>query len=544
MSELSPRLGLPFLMAAQAQKHVTHNEALLRLDQVTQLVLQALDATDPPADPDEGQVWALGAAPTGAWAGRGGDLALWFDGAWQFVTPGAGWQAGFGTAAVVFDGSAWIAPDLPALQNLPGVGINASFDATNRLSVAAEATLLTHEGAGHQLKINKAVPADTASLLYQTGFSGRAEMGTAGSDDFALKVSPDGAAWYDALIASRTSGLVSLPNGLSVSGALTLPADSVTRAALTSGAALSLIGRSANSAGAVADIAAGTDHQVMRRSGAAIGFGALALNQPAAVTGSLGLANGGTGAATAAAARINLGLGNAATADVTSGDTDITIGRLMRTRDHGLGVAITLTAGDNLNNLPRRSAFYFNPLSANTAGNNYPVSSAGSLLQVSDGNSGRATQIFTRFGTAATHVRSLGSGEIWSPWREIYTQASILGTVSQSGGVPTGAIIQRGSNANGEFVRFADGTQICWVPSAVQEIATASGGIHQSALYEINLPAAFAGDYAGSVSVTGTTIAWGNARRIGVATAQVRLFRGTSDSSPVGYIACFFGRWL
>ncbi|MCP3177314.1 hypothetical protein MJO47_09405 [Desulfuromonas sp. KJ2020] len=40
--------------------------------------------------------------------------------------------------------------------------------------------------------------------------------------------------------------------------------------------------------------------------------------------------------------------------------------------------------------------------------------------------------------------------------------ADILGTVSQSGGVPTGAIIERGSNANGEYVKFADGTLICW----------------------------------------------------------------------------------
>ena len=44
---------------------------------------------------------------------------------------------------------------------------------------------------------------------------------------------------------------------------------------------------------------------------------------------------------------------------------------------------------------------------------------------------------------------------------EVFKQANILGTVSESGGVPTGAIIQRGSNANGEFVRYADGTMIC-----------------------------------------------------------------------------------
>jgi hypothetical protein len=42
-----------------------------------------------------------------------------------------------------------------------------------------------------------------------------------------------------------------------------------------------------------------------------------------------------------------------------------------------------------------------------------------------------------------------------------YKRANILGTVSQTAGVPTGAIVQTGSNANGTYVRFADGTQIC-----------------------------------------------------------------------------------
>lgn len=214
MSELSPRLGLPFLMAAQAQKHVTHNEALLRLDQVTQLVLQALAATEPPEDPAEGQVWALGPAPAGDWAGQGGDLAAWFDGAWHFVTPAPGWQAGFGAELRIFDGSDWVAPGAVTLDNLPGLGINATHDATNRLSVSAPATLLGHEGAGHQLKLNKAADTDTASLLFQTDFSGRAEMGTAGTDDFSVKVSADGSAWHDGLVVARASGAVSAPNGL------------------------------------------------------------------------------------------------------------------------------------------------------------------------------------------------------------------------------------------------------------------------------------------------------------------------------------------
>ena len=33
--------------------------------------------------------------------------------------------------------------------------------------------------------------------------------------------------------------------------------------------------------------------------------------------------------------------------------------------------------------------------------------------------------------------------------------------MAQSGGVPTGAVIESGSNADGAYTRWADGTQIC-----------------------------------------------------------------------------------
>jgi len=56
----------------------------------------------------------------------------------------------------------------------------------------------------------------------------------------------------------------------------------------------------------------------------------------------------------------------------------------------------------------------------------------------------------------------------------LYGRDSILGTVSQAGGVPTGAVIERGSNANGEYVRYADGTQICWVSSVTLSFLNAS----------------------------------------------------------------------
>ena len=71
----------------------------------------------------------------------------------------------------------------------------------------------------------------------------------------------------------------------------------------------------------------------------------------------------------------------------------------------------------------------------------------------------------------------------------------IVGTVSQSGGVPTGAIVERGSTANGEFVRFADGTQICSHTLPTTSIAlsvTYAGAWRRSSPRSWSFPATFA----------------------------------------------------
>ena len=212
MPQSSSRLALPLIQPAQAQKHVTHNAAIEMLDALVQLTLQAIDATTPPVAPAEGEAWALGPAPTGAWAGQPGMVASFRGGGWLFLTPQTGWQAwvtGLGDIRV-YDGTTWVAiggSGAPSFQNLPGVGINATSDATNKLAVSADATLLNHAGGGHQLKINKSAPPDTASLLFQSGFSGRAEMGLAGADDFAIKVS-DGVTWFPGLSVLGASGAV------------------------------------------------------------------------------------------------------------------------------------------------------------------------------------------------------------------------------------------------------------------------------------------------------------------------------------------------
>lgn len=218
----SPILSLPYIAAAQAQKHVTHNEALADLDVLVQLAAIEFDATNPPASPAEGDVYVLGAGAVAAWAGNAeGTIAAFQEGAWVFVTPKSGWIAGDGTGAAVrvWDGSVWQPVSGSAPSSVPTLGVNATADTTNRLSVNAEATLLNNDGAGHQLKLNKSTATDTASLLFQTAFSGRAEMGTAGSDDFFVKVSADGGTWYNAITVDAASGDVTVPN-LTATGAL------------------------------------------------------------------------------------------------------------------------------------------------------------------------------------------------------------------------------------------------------------------------------------------------------------------------------------
>lgn len=77
----------------------------------------------------------------------------------------------------------------------------------------------------------------------------------------------------------------------------------------------------------------------------------------------------------------------------------------------------------------------------------------------------------------------------------------IVGTVSQSGGIPTGAIIERGSNANGEYIRWADGTQICTrLVSGLGPINTASGNVFISGVISgFTYPASFSGVAAASI---------------------------------------------
>ena len=78
----TPNLGLPYSLAAQSQKHVTHNEAIRALDAIVQL--SVLDRDLAAAN---GARYIVAVSPKGAWSGHAGDIAAYQDGAWAFYDP-------------------------------------------------------------------------------------------------------------------------------------------------------------------------------------------------------------------------------------------------------------------------------------------------------------------------------------------------------------------------------------------------------------------------------------------------------------------------
>ncbi|WP_319529268.1 DUF2793 domain-containing protein [uncultured Cohaesibacter sp.] len=220
--ENTTNLALPYLVGSQDQKHVTHNEALRILDTVVQLSVLDRNLTSPPSEPDEGERHIVAAGASGDWEGWDDSVAAYLDGGWVRLIPGTGWFAWVEAevAICVFNGTGWVLfTDFVVESGVGTWGINTLADETNRLAVKSDAVLVSHDdvtpGSGDvQVKINKSTSANSGTFLFQTDWSGRAEMGLAGEDDFSFKVSPDGASWFTGAKIGKDTGLVSFPSGV------------------------------------------------------------------------------------------------------------------------------------------------------------------------------------------------------------------------------------------------------------------------------------------------------------------------------------------
>ncbi|WP_313010606.1 DUF2793 domain-containing protein [Brevundimonas sp.] len=223
--DFSARLALPYLAAGQMQKHVTLNTALTRLDALLQTAAVSRTTTVQPGAPTDGDLYILPADAQGAaWAGRGeGSLMRFEAGGWTAVPTPPGLIAVVRDEAVVVvrDQAGWtpLGGWLGQAQGLTRLGLGTTADAANPLSAKLNSALFTaleaDEGGDGDLRLtfNKQAAGDVLSLLFQSGYAARAELGLVGDDDLGLKTCDEGGVWRSVFRVDRTTGRVAFDQG-------------------------------------------------------------------------------------------------------------------------------------------------------------------------------------------------------------------------------------------------------------------------------------------------------------------------------------------
>jgi hypothetical protein len=228
---------------------------------------------------------------------------------------------------------------------------------------------------------------------------------------------------------------------------------------------------------------------------------------------------------------------------VQSALDDATPGRLLKVGAFGLGLGVA----EPLPIAALNSALKVGSYTYQSSDPNSPTASSGTVV---------VTKTFTTnirqdaliLGSQLRFSRhSLNSGTTWTAWAPVYTAGNILGTVSQLAGVPTGAILEEGDNANGNYIRFADGTQICWFNlTTTIAITTAYLGGFRSGGIIWTLPVAFSTTPASMV----TPINFSAYGAVGTNTGNVGSFQfsalsvASDGSKSRAFSLVATGRWF
>ncbi|RVI98234.1 pyocin knob domain-containing protein [Sinorhizobium medicae] len=185
---------------------------------------------------------------------------------------------------------------------------------------------------------------------------------------------------------------------------------------------------------------------------------------------------------------------------------------------------------------------------ANTYAGAASVATTGTLV-VLQRSANAVFQYFYRDNNQVFRRNTVNGGTSWTDWTIV--ELPVVGNASNSAGFPAGAIIERGSNANGEYVRFADGTQICWGTGTINVSTTlnnhfgSSSGASVTGNALISFPAAFSNtNYSVSVFPTfrGFTVLGAYSKN--GANAAVRMGVSGSTANDVPYEWSAYGRWF
>lgn len=183
--DVTPRLGLPYVVAAQAQKHIPINESFARLDGLVQLAVESRAIAVQPASPVAGGVWILPASATGvAWVGQPAGTLMRFEaGAWEPLAPAEGVLAWVKdeNQMVAFDGAAWtpLSSTFRSLTAAASPNLAATrleiLEQEVTLSGASTATSITIPNRAIVLAVStRTTVAVTGATAYNCGVAGEA----------------------------------------------------------------------------------------------------------------------------------------------------------------------------------------------------------------------------------------------------------------------------------------------------------------------------------------------------------------------------------
>lgn len=268
--EETTNLKLPLLVPNQSQKEITHNEALVILDNLVNNGVKDKDLTTPPENPSQNDLYIVGVGASGEWEGKDNQLAF-YDNGWRFcqarqgtkywvndenciyvfnstswtkfssgsggtVGGGEGGESGDNTSGAtalsqlddvslnsisqddILKFSNGVFTNSKELNNLTGLGINCECDNDNKLAIKSNYVLFDNNGGDSKIKANKSTTTQTASHLFQDNYSGRAEFGLIGNDDFSLKVSSDGSEWKEAFVIDKATGNIDFKGEITKNG--------------------------------------------------------------------------------------------------------------------------------------------------------------------------------------------------------------------------------------------------------------------------------------------------------------------------------------
>lgn len=211
----TPKLGITEMEQSQSQKHVTFNEAMFRLDAISQASVADRDLATPPGSPSEGDAYIIAATATGDWLGSENSIAAYQGGAWVIYAPKVGWRAWVEDESILarWDGSAWLNlvgsagngsaaaptysfasdPDTGMYRNAANelgfaTGGSERFKIGNSQIITSTGDVLfNNAGSNSQATLNKDAAGDNSILNFQTGFTHHASIGLQGNNDFTIK---------------------------------------------------------------------------------------------------------------------------------------------------------------------------------------------------------------------------------------------------------------------------------------------------------------------------------------------------------------------